>query len=491
MRSPALKFKGRAWALPFLFGSRDSKFISLVLVTLFAAVACGFEPGNSEQVEANGLKIASLEGVTIPSLRQRDYQSNIVVETFDTDSCVGDNAVFSLPDADGAYKSYMASFDSDGLRQYARLTVPDTPAPEAGYPFILFLHGYIGQEKAPNYSIGCKPENLYYSELTDAFARAGFAVLSPGYRGHASVKGVPAEGLKYLEAFDQGAGISTQFYAIDALNFIAGISAVDGTAFPEQSFVFDKSRYFMLGHSQGGDAGLTFLAATGEGAHDELSPVQSALWSGTFLPRLRALDEMMPVASSPESFLSGDGTWTGTAIGKDGRSNPNFIFGFPPDWIETPSPDKWSWQKETWSEPNVASATENEARKMYQELKDHVLDLADIKLEVTSQSELKHDARVEHKFSKIGGYNFAPYLTEAIELHVPDKDHYSQVSWNQDLCARINSAGGDCNMVIYPDNNHSLRASSHEWFSPKGTPDGYPIMVKNLVSKFNNVESQK
>jgi len=472
----------------------DFKHVSLMGVTVLAAIACSPRLDDPARVHIGELKINSLDGITIPTLRARDYQSNIIVESFDTADCVGDSIVGSLPNASGTYKSYMASFRSDGLRQYARLTIPDGPAPQEGHPFILFLHGYIGQEKAPDYSIGCRPENLYYSELTDAFARAGFAVLSPGYRGHATVEGVPAEGLNYLDAFDQGAGISTQFYAIDALNFVAGINGIDGRAFPEQSFNFDMSRYFMLGHSQGGDAGLTFLAAIGEGRQDHLRPAKAALWSGAFLPRLRALEEMMPVALTPEAILSGDGTWTGTAVGKDGRINPNFIFGFPPDWIETPNPEDWSWQKGSWSEDSVATATESEARKMYKELRDHVTELADVTLEVTDKNgraSLIHDDKIEQQFSKIGGYNYASFLKEDIELHVPDKDHYSQLGWNHDLCERINKAGGQCSLTIYPDNNHSLRASPHEWFSPKGTPDGYPIMIEKLVTKFNNAEPQK
>lgn len=472
----------------------DLKFFGLFLTPLIIATGCNSVSTVSGPTQSENLKIASLDAVTIPSLRARDYQSDIVVETLDRDDCIEEDIVTSLPGVAGAYKSYMASFHSDGLRQYARLTVPDGPAPEEGFPFILFLHGYIGQEKAPTYSIGCEPGNPYYSELTDAFARAGYAVLSPGYRGHSTVNGVPAEGLNYLDAFDRGAGVSTQFYAIDALNFAAGLTHIDGASFPEQSFDFDMSRYFLLGHSQGGDAGLTFLSAIGEGHHDNLRPVQSALWSGAFLPRLRALEEMMPVAITAEAFLSGDGSWTGTATGKDGSVNPNFIFGFPPDWIGKPNPEDWSWQKKTWSELTVASAAESEARKMYQELRDHVTDLEDIKLEVANRDgepKLVHDPTIEQNFSKIGGYNFTPFLTEAIELHVPDKDHYSQISWNQDLCDRINETGGECSLIIYPDNNHSLRASPHEWFSPKGTPDGYPIMVENLASKFNTVEPKK
>jgi len=103
----------------------------------------------------------------------------------------------------------------------------------------------------------------------------------------------------------------------------------------------------------------------------------------------------------------------------------------------------------------------------------------------------EHTIVLVQRNRKIGGYNFAAFLTEPIELHVPDKDHYSLISWNQDLCNRINEVGGECNMVIYPDNNHSLRASQYEWFSPKGTPDGYPIMVEGLAKKFGDVETSR
>ncbi|MDB4845489.1 hypothetical protein OAH55_08080, partial [Hellea sp.] len=310
--------------------------IKLLFITVLIFISLGCSPENTEKEEDALLRVDSLDKISISTLRSRDYGSKIVIESYETDSCVGDLETGSLPRAEGTYKSYMAGFSSDGIHQYARLTLPNTRVPQSGYPFILFLHGFIGQEKAPNYSIGCNPSNLYYSELTDAFARAGYAVLSPGYRGHATVNGVSAEGLEYLDAFDNGVGIMPQFYAIDALNFVSGLKDIDSSSFLKNSLKFDMSRYFLLGHSQGGDAGLTLLAAVGEGINDHLAPVQSALWSGAFLPRLRALKEVMSVTSTPESFLAGDLTWTGTAVGQNGRVNPNFIFGFPPDWIESP-----------------------------------------------------------------------------------------------------------------------------------------------------------
>ena len=198
----------------------EKKLIKLLFITVLIFISLGCSTENTEKEEDALLRVDSLDKILISTLRSRDYGSKIVIESYETDSCVGDLETGSLPRAEGTYKSYMAGFSSDGIYQYARLTLPNTRVPQSGYPFILFLHGFIGQEKAPNYSIGCNPSNLYYSELTDAFARAGYAVLSPGYRGHATVNGVSAEGLEYLDAFDNGVGIMPQFYAIDALNFV-------------------------------------------------------------------------------------------------------------------------------------------------------------------------------------------------------------------------------------------------------------------------------
>lgn len=462
----------------------------LLGTAVLAGASCSSE--DPKPAASSSTLLSNLEDMTIESLRSRTFQSEITVETFSADSCVGDNPVKSLPGIEGAYKSYMAAFRSDDLRQYARVTLPTDPPPVGGYPFILFLHGYIGAEKAPNYSIGCKPENMYYSELTDGFARAGFAVLAPGYRGHASIDGVPAEGIEYLEAFDQGAGLSTQYYAIDALNFAGGIAGMDGAKFPDQSFDFDMSRFFMVGHSQGGDAGLTYLAAIGEGHQDELRPTHAALWSGTFLDRLSALEQMMPMAMTSEAFLSGDGTWTGTAHGENGEVNPNFIYGFPPDWIETPNPAEWTWQKESWAEPDVKSAAVKSTAKMYSDLEANVGGLEGLEYLVREAEDgsysIVHDPRIAETFPNIGGYLKDEFLSENITFHVPEKDYYSRIEWNRNLCDRILASGGSCDLIVYPHNNHSMRASAHEWFSPAGTEDGYPHMIMNMTAKFSSYE---
>lgn len=478
MKISKFNLKGRAFALP------------LLLVGLGFS-GCQNEAGNKPPPEHVYL-LDSLDALTIPELRMRDYTSQITVEAFDTDNCMGDAELKSLPEETGTYKSYMASFKSDGIRQYGRLTIPDGEPPQNGFPYVLFLHGYVGKDKAPNYSIGCNPDNLYYSELTDALARAGFAVMAPGYRGHATVDGVAAEGLEYLVAFDQGAGLSTQFYAIDSLNFSAGLSQIDGAKFPDQSFKLDTEQFFLLAHSQGGDAALSYLAAIGEGRNDHLKPSHSALWSGTFLPRLQALEMMMPVALTPEAFLSGDGEWNGTALGQNGEVNPNFVFGYPPDWIEDPNPSHWTWQKDVWTETNVHSAIKKVTQKMYDDLSVYVAGLSDLAFEmrpeINNSWRVVHDDRIAEIFQHIGGYNFHKFLQEPVTFHVPEKDYYSQVKWNENLCERMNEEGASpiCDVIIYPHNNHSMRASKHLWFSPEGTSDGYPIFLDNVVSEFSN-----
>jgi len=123
----------------------DIKLISLLVVAIAGlASACNSAPSNSEALastttQTDELKITSLNEIAIPNLRERDYSANIVVESLDTNNCIGDNLTASLPDEDGTYKSYMASFRSDGIRQYARLTIPDIPPSRTGFPFIPVL----------------------------------------------------------------------------------------------------------------------------------------------------------------------------------------------------------------------------------------------------------------------------------------------------------------------------------------------------------------
>ena len=82
------------------------------------------------------------------------------------------------------YRRYLAHYGSGDLRINALLTVPTAPAPEEGYPAILFLHGYI-------------PPTEYktterYVAYVDSLAGSGFVVLKIDYRGHGESEGSPS-----------------------------------------------------------------------------------------------------------------------------------------------------------------------------------------------------------------------------------------------------------------------------------------------------------
>ena len=461
---------------------------TLAMLSILGLQGCAFPEGQDLQ-GLSDVSVAIFDSLTIPELRNRDYFSSPTVVGGFTTSCVGDKATTSLPDQDLAYKSWMVEFNSDGLSQYARLTVPDVEMKEQGYPFVLFLHGWVGKEAAPSYSIGCDPSSMY-AELTGAFARAGFAVVSPGYRGHGTVNGLPAEGISYLEAFDQGAGLSTTFYAIDTLNLVAGLRSMQNLVINERNVSLDFSKFNLLGHSQGGDVGLIYLAVAGEGNHTDLVPGQSALWSSSFINRLDMLTDLHPMERSPEAFLAGDGSWTGSAEGRNGQINPNFVFAYPAEYIGHPDPANWQdWQHETWSTPTVEEAVRIQTRKMYDDLESYVGDMTALEYAIENNDDgtftVHHDPRVELAFSKVGGLNFPQYITEPLTLHTTDRDFYSRPTWNEALCSQVNEQdGGTCSLFIYPGNTHGMRPSDQSWFSPENTPDGYPVMMKRFLAQF-------
>jgi len=121
------------------------------------------------------------------------------------------------------YKRQVVSYQSDGLKIYALLTVPSGTPPKGGWPAIVFNHGYV-------------PPNEYrtterYVAYQDAFARAGFVTLKSDYRGHGGSQGEAVGGY-----YDPG-------YTVDVLNA--------ATSLKGDSRV-NRSRIGMWGHSMGG-----------------------------------------------------------------------------------------------------------------------------------------------------------------------------------------------------------------------------------------------
>lgn len=189
-----------------------------LFIFLFVSAAWAIERGNGvvkEALQANlgeniDQPIKKLNPLTIESLRNGKYPGSdlVVEETLSPES---------------NYDRYVVSYLSEGNKIYAMLTVPRRTKPATGWPAIVFNHGYI-------------PPAQYrtterYVAYVDGFARAGYIVLKPDYRGHGSSEG------EAVGAYGSNA------YTIDVLNALSSLK--------KRSDV-DVNRIGMWGHSLGG-----------------------------------------------------------------------------------------------------------------------------------------------------------------------------------------------------------------------------------------------
>ncbi len=148
------------------------------------------------------------------------------------------------------------SFRADGLKQYALVVEPAGEMPEAGWPVLLMNHGYHPEPlKNGKRDDGTtdRPGD-YYRGLPLAYAKAGFLVVWPDYRGHNV-----SEGYQFTQQEDPAA-----WYARD---LIAAFSALP--SLPQA----DPQKVFLWGHSMGGNVILRTLPAIG----DQVQGV--SLWS--------------------------------------------------------------------------------------------------------------------------------------------------------------------------------------------------------------------
>jgi dipeptidyl aminopeptidase/acylaminoacyl peptidase len=182
--------------------------------------------------EKNSQQKQPLNPLSIEAMRQRSYPgSNIIIE--------------QALEPGSNYNRYIASYQSDGLKIYALLTVPRGTKPENGWPVIIFNHGYI-------------PPEIYktterYLAYVDAFARNGYLVFKPDYRGNGQSEGKP-EGAYYSPA-----------YAIDDLNAISSIKKFKDA---------DANKIGVWGHSMGGNITLRDLVV------DQKDIKAAVIWGG-------------------------------------------------------------------------------------------------------------------------------------------------------------------------------------------------------------------
>jgi dipeptidyl aminopeptidase/acylaminoacyl peptidase len=151
-------------------------------------------------------------------------------------------------EAGANYDRYIASYLSDGLKIFALLTVPQGQKPEGGWPIIVFNHGYIPPEQYRT--------TERYVAYVDAFARNGYMVFRPDYRGHGSSEG------------EATSAYGSPDYTVDALNALASVKR-----HPDA----DPDRVGMWGHSMGGHITLRAMVVV-----DEIRA--GVIWAGVVAP---------------------------------------------------------------------------------------------------------------------------------------------------------------------------------------------------------------
>lgn len=143
------------------------------------------------------------------------------------------------------FSRYVTSYQSEGFKISALLTVPNGKKPVNGWPVIIFNHGYIAPRQ---YSTTAS-----YATYQDALARAGYITFKSDYRGNGNSEGAPTN--PHL----------APDYPIDVLNALASLKK-----FPDA----DPNRIGQWGHSLGGGVTLRAMIVSKD-------IKAGVIWSGT------------------------------------------------------------------------------------------------------------------------------------------------------------------------------------------------------------------
>ena len=144
------------------------------------------------------------------------------------------------------YAAYLVSYYSAGLKIHAMVAQPTTAAPASGFPVLVVNHGFHPTPQRYGMTddgVDARPGD-YYRRIPSLYAKAGFLVLMPDYRGHNI-----SEGLEYTKGL-----LASGYYTQDVLALLNGIHEIKHA---------DSKNVFMWGHSLGGEVTLRTLLASG------------------------------------------------------------------------------------------------------------------------------------------------------------------------------------------------------------------------------------
>ena len=419
--------------------------------------------------------VDDLGNMAIPTLASKYSETDVeaAFEVVTTLALPGQRDGYSeryYPDGVSAAATYVMSYENNGLRQYARLDLPPSRGDPA--PILVYAHGHVGYPKSLSFSLAYDTESMS-GEFIARWVQAGFAVLSPGYRGHGTFNGLPAEGAEYLALWDSGGTFLTPtFYAQDVLAAIDAVPTLGSVPAFEGKIALDAIA--LLGHSQGGDVALTVLAIDALAERKGPAIVAASIWAGCIGDRVDQLNFYGPMLTTRKAFVAGDDVWRRSERGADGSVNAEFLWPWPQDWTPGTVTDEHGWQPDA-GEFNQQSVSEVQAQG-HDRLMNTVRECA-----ITAEP-----AEVLAQIRAASGAAYASAIKTPVRLHTSNQDFYSPPHWNHALAAKLNAAGTEARVFIYPANTHALKASDQAWFSPVSTTDGLPRAVAHDAEFFRS-----
>lgn len=197
--------------------------ISMMIVAFVASVLLGAPPTSSARDVSPPPSIATL--------RSEHFDATLKQEGPTTGG----------PD----FTAYLVSYRSSGLKVYAMVAVPRTPAPRLGFPVLIADHGFVPHPREYGFTaagVNSRPGD-YYRPIPELYTKNGFIVVMPDYRGHNT-----SEGFEYTKGF-----FASDYYTEDVLNLLSGLHEIAHA---------DMQNVFAWGHSMGGEVTLRLLLAT-------------------------------------------------------------------------------------------------------------------------------------------------------------------------------------------------------------------------------------